>query len=219
MNIKSTANTHDHIEDKSLIWEIIKFDIRNYIIIYSSQENPPKNCVLNDLNKRYNDLHTKVLSDEAEELKNIKHELELIEEIHKARGAMLRSKCKWTEEGEKNPSYFLRLEKHNYCNKNISQLEINNKIISNPGEILKAQGNFFKELYMEKIQKYSDIFNEKTNQFTESDNISKISEESRNICDSDLTESELLVSLKELKNSRSPGSDGLVVIFYFFLNG
>ncbi len=37
-----------------------------------------------------------------------------------------------------------------YCNKKISQLEINNKIISNPGEILKAQGNFFKELHMEK---------------------------------------------------------------------
>ncbi len=34
--------------------------------------------------------------------------------------------------------------------KQISQLEINNKIISNPSEILKAQGNFFKELYTEK---------------------------------------------------------------------
>ncbi len=79
---------------------------------------------------------------------------------------MLRSKCKWTEEGE------------NYCNKKISQLEINNKIISNPGEILKAQGNFFKELYMEKKDTNSDIFNEKTNQFTESDNIPKISDES-----------------------------------------
>ncbi len=39
--IKSTVNTHDHIEDKSLIWEIIKFDIRNYTIIYSSQKKNP----------------------------------------------------------------------------------------------------------------------------------------------------------------------------------
>ncbi len=38
----------------------------------------------------------------------------------------------------------------------------------------------------------------------------------RNICDSVLTESELLVSLKELKNSRSPGSDFSVVEFFFF---
>ncbi len=36
--IKSSTNTHDHIEDKSLIWEIIKFEIRNYTIIYSSQK-------------------------------------------------------------------------------------------------------------------------------------------------------------------------------------
>ncbi len=79
--------------------------------------------VLNDLNKWYYDLHTKVLSDnanveEAEEFKNIEHELELIER-HKARGAMLRSKCKCTEEGENNTSYFLKLEKHTYCNKHI----------------------------------------------------------------------------------------------------
>ncbi len=67
---------------------------------------------------------------------------------------MLRSQSKWTEEGEKNTSYFLQLQKHNYCNKKISQLEINNKIISNPGEILKVQGNFFKELYMEKRYKF-----------------------------------------------------------------
>ncbi len=101
----------------------------------------------------------------------------------------------------------MRLEKHNYYNKKISQLEINNKITSNPGEILKAQGNIFKELYMEKKDTNSDIFNEKTNQFTESDNIPKISEEFKNICDSELTEAELLVS-------RSPVSDGLVVEFY-----
>ncbi len=40
--IKSTANTHDYIEDKSLIWEIIKFEIRNYTIIYSSQKKRNK---------------------------------------------------------------------------------------------------------------------------------------------------------------------------------
>ncbi len=40
--IKSTANTHDHIEDKSRIWEIIKFEIRNYTIIYLSQKKRNK---------------------------------------------------------------------------------------------------------------------------------------------------------------------------------
>ncbi len=62
-----------------------------------------QNFDLNYLNKKYQDLHTNVLSDnanveEAEELK--KYKSELIER-HKARSAMLRSTYKWTEEGEK----------------------------------------------------------------------------------------------------------------------
>ena len=33
-------------------------------------------------------------------------------QLHKARGAMIRSKCKWVEEGERNTRYFLNLEKN-----------------------------------------------------------------------------------------------------------
>jgi exonuclease III len=218
--IKSTAENHNHLADKSLIWEIIKLNIRNFTIPYSADKKRQQNSLLLDLEKRYNELHNLVLSDKAnieetEEFKNVKREIELMEK-HKARGAMLRSKCRWIEEGEKNTSYFLRLEKNNYLNKNISQLEVNNEKITDPKLILDAECNFYKELYSEKIDVTSDTFEKKAEHFTKSPNIPKISEEAKILCDSELTESELLDSLKAFKNGRSPGSDGLVSEFYKF---
>ncbi len=53
------------MDDKRLIWEIIKLDIRNYTIIYSSQKKKKQKQVINDLNKRHNNLHTKIHSDNA----------------------------------------------------------------------------------------------------------------------------------------------------------
>ena len=60
---------------------------------------------------------------------------------------MLRSKCRWVEEGEQNSSYFLRLEKHNFCNKHITQLNVNDSIITEQSEILKAEKQFYEKLY------------------------------------------------------------------------
>ena len=57
-----------------------------------------------------------------------KHELENIEK-QEANKYIFRSKSKYYEEGEKNTKYFMSLEKRNYTNKTIKQLEINNKII------------------------------------------------------------------------------------------
>ena len=40
----------------------------------------------------------------------------------KAKGAIVRSKVKWLEEGEKSIQYFFSLEKYNYSKKNIRKL-------------------------------------------------------------------------------------------------
>ena len=53
------------------------------------------------------------------ELEKKQRELEQIIE-HKTKGAILRSKCRWYNEGEKNTKYFLILEKRHYKNGVIS---------------------------------------------------------------------------------------------------
>ena len=151
MIISSSGEKYCHMQDKRLVWELIKFDIRNYTIPYSIQKKKDQNLITQTLEKRFNELHNLVLTDRANEVENdefnsTKQELELIER-HKARGIILRSKCRWVEDGEKNSSYFLRLEKNNYCNKHITQLQVNENIVNCPKEILYAEKEFHENLY------------------------------------------------------------------------
>ena len=66
---------------------------------------------------------------------------------NKLQAAMLRSKIKYYELGEKPTKYFFDLEKRNSVAKTITQLNIDNNIVTNPKEILKAQRDFYKNLY------------------------------------------------------------------------
>ena len=68
-------------------------------------------------------------------------------ERERARGVIIRSKAQWVEDGEKNTSYFLRLEKHNYCNKLITKLKVDENLITDPTQILDEGQNFYQNLY------------------------------------------------------------------------
>ena len=218
--IKSCGEKHAHLEDKRLVWEFIKFSIRNYTISYSSYKKKQQSSLTKNLEIRFNQLHNLILSEKAteleiEEFNCTKHELEQIER-HKARGIMLRSRCQWVEEGEKNTSYFLRLEKHNYCNKHITQLQVEDSIVMDPKDILKYEKEFYEKLYSENINSNSESVKRATDLFTKSNNISKLTENEKSKCDMELSEAEILKAVKQLKNGKSPGTDGSVADFYKF---
>ena len=59
-----------------------------------------------------------------EQLNESRLEVEKIIEL-RTKGAILRSKTKWYNEGEKNTKYFLNLEKRHYKQGTISQIKIN----------------------------------------------------------------------------------------------
>ena len=61
-------------------------------------------------------------------MKALKEELEKIIE-HRTKGAILRSKSKWDNEGEKNTKYFLSLEKRHFKQGTISQLKLDDNIL------------------------------------------------------------------------------------------
>ena len=217
--IASSSEKYDYIEDRRVVWELIKLEIRTFTVHYSVKKKRETNRLEKELNDRYTELHGSVHTGEVSEdimceYKNIKSELELIEK-HKARGIIMRSKCQWTEEGEKNTSYFLRLEKQNFCNKLITQLNVDGDIIRDPKQILSAQKNYYNDLYTENI-KQDDIFIENVEMFTDHPLVPKITEEHKHKCEQSISESEVLKSLKHMKNGRSPGSDGLSAEFYKF---
>ena len=82
-----------------------------------------------------------------EELELAKNELNLIIES-KTRGAIIRSRVQWFEEGEKNSKYFFNLEKRVSNMKTMHRFRLqNDSIIDDPVKILNEMKNYYKTLY------------------------------------------------------------------------
>ena len=77
----------------------------------------------------------------------MKHELCLIYE-NKGNGSIVRSKTKWTEQGEKPTKYFFNLERRNYNHKTIKELKHpDGTPVTKDDEILKEIEIFYKDLF------------------------------------------------------------------------
>ena len=78
------------------------------------------------------------------EIYNARTRLKNITE-QKVKGAMVRSKVRWVEHGEKNTRYCLNLEKrHAEKTERILKLKLENGLeVDDPDAILKEQANFF----------------------------------------------------------------------------
>lgn len=205
------------LEDLSAKWELIKLAIRNYTIPYCCRKKKLNMQREKDLDSEYlrlfNIVHTQ--EDVSDILMNqynsVKSELENIEKI-KSRGIILRSKVQWVEEGEKNTSYFLRLERANYKNKHIEQLmdNSNRSIITDPEKILNLQRDFYQKLFTDTNHNNDEADRE----LFESVELPKIPNIEKIKCEKQVSEYELTKSIKSMKNGRSPGTDGLTSEFY-----
>ena len=145
-----------------------------------------------------------------EEISLIKQQIEDIY-VEKARGAIVRFRCKFTEEYEKLTKYFLNLEKANNKLKSIYSLTVKGKRISKQENIRDAQKQFFCDLYSE---------TNKNNEFDNTDNylqimdLPHISFAADKLCESELTLVEVKKAIKELAINKTPRPDGLPNEFY-----
>ena len=132
----------------------------------------------------------------------------------KTKGAILRSRARWQEQGEHNTKYFLNLEKRNHCRKSITKLKINdNEYTSNQFEILREEKKFYETLYQ---SRKSETHTQSNSTFFETENVISLNEEEKLSCEGIISENECLRALKEFKNCKSPGTDGLSAEFYKF---
>ena len=209
LTITQSKDQYSYLADKGLIWELIKLDIRARTIPYSVQKKREKNAHERNINDKYHTLHNLINTAQVDEdtinnFNEVKTELENIEQ-HRARGIILRSKCQWAEEGEKTSSYFLRLEKQRYVNKLITKLQAGDKVITEPKAILNEEKKFYENLYS--CDPNSNL-SEHSKYFTEND-LPILDLDQQTSCEGIFLEKEILKSIKELKNGKSPGSDGL----------
>lgn len=152
---------HRQCTSKKLYWEMIKMEIRDFSIRFSKRLAQGKKtteihllCKLQQLHKRVDRNPNDKTS--VAELQRTKTELQRLAE-HKTKGAIIRSKARWYELGEKNNKYFFILERRSFNRKHIEKLKTEQAVmIEEPQEILLEVENFYSALYTSKIPAETD---------------------------------------------------------------
>ena len=212
--ITDTVNNNQG-SNPQLLWDTVKCQIRGVSIQFSARKKKSKENLIKIFEKRIYDLEQRNDTyndmDIEEQLRETKAEFnKLIEE--KTKGAMIRSKATWCEEGERPTKYFLNLEKRNSNNKTISKLLLDNgSIITNTEDIINAQKEFYNKLYTTSLQ---DDTAENFENFTRNLEIPALNNDQNIQLDQPISEQEVYNALKLSPTGKTPGSDGLPNEFY-----
>ena len=203
---------------KRLKWELIKMEIRSITISYTKHKGKEcRNRVTESQNRLEaleimikNSNNEEQLSAEITEYDNLKIELQCIYEV-KEKGAVLRSKARWVEQGEKPSKYFFNLEKTNFNRKVITEIKReDSKILVEEHEILKEIESFYGKLYPSLVVDNNKAFND----FTCDLQIAKLTDEEREELEGYITIEECAKVLKTFPPGKSPGDDGFTAEFY-----
>ena len=132
----------------------------------------------------------------------------------KTKGAILRSKVRWHEEGERNTKYFYSLEKRHHDIKIVSKLKVGeNCYIEDQFDILEEEKKFYESLYPSTIINPENF---KNSPFFIPENVTALSEEEKNSCEGLVNVEICKNALKDFDNNKTPGTDGLPAEFYRF---
>lgn len=183
--------------------------IRSKTISYAAWKNKSLTENETKLKEEIAKIHSSGITNDTinNTLLELENELKQLREI-RLKGVLIRSRARWVEEGEKVSAYFCSLEKRHFTNKSMNKLESQNgSILSDKTEILNEVRSFYETLYSER--EVEDI------------NIDALVGEmpSLNDLESDQLEGELSLeeislALKDMKNGKSPGTDGFQAEFF-----
>ena len=203
------------ITDKRIMWDFIKYKIRKETISFSKNKSKCSRRHEQYLNEQIKRLEETIPFDESEEniskLENFKTELD---DLYNKRtnGAILRSKARWHEEGEKSTKYFMSLEKRNQSRKCMKKLQLEDStIIEDSAAILAQQKNYYKKLYSRSENKSNE---EISDVFFNNTALTELNEDEKNSCEGLLSHNSCFKIICQMKNNKSPGSDGLTAEFY-----
>ena len=192
-----------------LFLDVLLMKLRSKTISYASMKkrktNEEENKLEEDIRKLENkqnktDEDNKVLCSKKEQLQIIREK--------RIQGVLLRSRARWIAEGEKATKYFCSLEKRHYTSKNICRLtDDKGNDITDQREILKEVETFYKDLYTK-----SNVDECEVNELVQ--DIPKLDFEKAQELEGEILLEEASVALKNMKNDKSPGTDGFSAEFF-----
>ena len=214
--LESSSDDTDLVER----WELLKVTVKAKSIEYSVKRSKEMRYKENLLENEINTLYKQVIrspGDEIalEQLAKKRAEFEIVQ-MSKTRGAQVRSRSRWIEEGEKNTKYFLNLEKFRGNANTLTSVRSaeNGVLLQNNIDILDDIKKHFESLF-KRDDSIGEVEQGVTN-FLQGIDHPILSDEDQEACDTPLTLQELDNVTKTLNNESAPGIDGLTAHFYKF---
>ena len=194
-----------------LFLDVLLMEIRTAIMSYSVKKKRIDNKEEHRLEKEITQLESKL--DKTEEdfilLLQKKNTLQNFRN-KKVEGIILRSKARWASQGEKVTKYFCNLEKRHYTSKQMYKLiDSNGDEISDTERMVEMTKIFYRDLYKKRI--VNDVSIEEI-----ASNIPTLDLQQSEDLEGLITYEEASEVLKNMKNGKSPGTDGMTVDFFKF---
>ena len=198
-----------------LFWETLKMEIRKKSIWFAGIKKREREREEKNIKSQIDNLTNKsnIQQEDIDKINELTQQLQGIRS-DRIKGMLLRSKVQWIEEGEKPTKFFASIEKRNYISKLINKLNIRGDIIQNEEQILLEVEMFYQALYSSKINTVEQ--NKVMDTFLEDQNIKKLTNEQKQLCEGNISEIEIKEVVKKMKNDKTPGIDGLPVEVYKF---
>ena len=195
-----------------LFLDTLIMEIRKKTIEFSSKKKKEDNKTELELEKEIKDIESKCnLTESDKDILTLKKDELINFRKKKIEGVMIRSKARWSADGEKVTKYFCNLEKRHYVSKSMYKLEKDNgDILYETDDMLNETKSFYEKLY--KCQPNNTEYCKEF--FTET--LPKLDEDSSKNLEGYITLEEASAALKSMTNGKSPGTDGMTVDFFKF---
>lgn len=140
------------------------------------------------------------------ELKNMLNEIEK----EKLKGAKIRSKTEWINERENCDRYFYEEERRRGNLKNMRSLKTQSgEIVTEKNEVCATAVKFYEKLFAAE-----DVDQNKMNRMVDRYVNTKLADEEKEKIEGAISKQEIAKAIKDMKNGKSPGLDGLTREFY-----
>ena len=214
MSAKHLEGEYGIIENQGVLLEVLLGKIRAQCIRQSkllARERRRVEIVLEDKLKRTEELLEEANSEAIlEEYNEIKRELDDYK-TEAAKKAMIYSKAKWLEQGERPTKYFLNLEKKRSSEKTIHVLETDDgELISGNRQILSACKIYYEELHKSTIPPVDQSL------YMEGMQIPMLDDQERGLCNGLITGEECFNALKSMGGNKAPSVSGFNKEFILF---